>query len=58
MVAGGGFGHNFIRRAHLEVLKEEDLEDQFLSKKMVDIICSPRRLRQQAKLPLSMGSQN
>jgi hypothetical protein len=33
-------------RAHLEVLKQEDIEDQFLSKKIADILCSPRRLRQ------------
>lgn len=34
----------FIKRAHLEVLKSEDIEDQLLSKKLVDIICfSPTR---------------
>jgi hypothetical protein len=35
-------------RAHLEVLKQEDIEDQFLSKKISDILCSPRRLKQAA----------
>lgn len=35
-------GH-FVNRAHLEVLRHEDLEDQLLAKKLVDIICfSPR----------------
>lgn len=38
----GSFFGQFINRAHLEVLKKEDLEDQFLAKKLVDIICSPR----------------
>lgn len=38
-------GQHFIQRAHLEVLKQENLEDQFLAKKMADIICSPRRLK-------------
>lgn len=46
--AGGGAGYHFIMRAHLEVLKQEDIEDQFLSKKIADILCSPRRLRQSA----------
>jgi len=35
----------FIEQAHLENLKVEDLEDQMLSKKVVDIMCSPRRRR-------------
>lgn len=36
----------FVNRAHMEVLKNENLEDQILSKKLVDIICfSPRNIR-------------
>jgi hypothetical protein len=35
-------------RAHLEVLKQEDIEDQQLSKKVSEILCSPRRLKQAA----------
>lgn len=31
-------GH-FVNRAHLEVLKSEDLEDQLRAKRLVDIIC-------------------
>ena len=42
------YGEQFIRRAHLEVLKQEDIEDQLLTKKIADIICSPRRLKQAA----------
>lgn len=44
-LGGGAMGKNFIQRAHLEVLKSEAIEDQFLAKKMADILCSPRRLR-------------
>ena len=41
----------FVNRAHLEVLKSEDLEDQLMAKKLVDIICfSPSRLGGRSRL--------
>lgn len=37
---------NFIRKAHLEVLKSEDIEDQINARRLSDILCSPRRPKQ------------
>ena len=43
----GAVGLKFIERAHLENLKVEDIEDQMLAKKITDIICSPRRKKEE-----------
>ena len=47
-----------MNKAHLEVLKSEDIEDQLLSKKLVDIICSPRHTHRQSNMINMLGDND